>query len=448
MIMKKFLSAFSIFLISLTGISSSVLHEGDPEQSEKFMKFGSPNQLLSGVNIHFTKGREKDLDMIAAAGLKFIRMDLVWHNIERTRGVYSWEDYDELTAGLEKRGINAIYILDYSNPLYEEMVESKDPLTGEEQKGIAAPQHKESVEAFTRWATAAAERYKEKHIIWEIWNEPNITFWRPAPDISQYITLAMSTCKAIKAAVPEAVIIGPATSRIPYEFIETFLASGILRYIDGVSVHPYRDYSLSPESAGTDYDKLNSMIEKHTPPERKNIRLISSEWGYASATKGISTEKQAEFIVRMQLFNLYKGLPVSIWYDWKNDGESPGNFEHNCGTVTYDLKPKPAYNAIQVMNKELKSYTFLKRIDSESSNDFILLFRNDKGNYKMSAWTTEKEHSVFLKSIPGKQNIKAKDGKDQALKLKSQEGSLVLDLTNLPQYITLPKGMEVGQVLP
>ena len=31
-----------------------------------------------GVNIHFVTGHEKDLDMIAAAGFKFIRMDFHW----------------------------------------------------------------------------------------------------------------------------------------------------------------------------------------------------------------------------------------------------------------------------------------------------------------------------------------------------------------------------------
>ena len=48
-----------------------------------------------GVNIHFTRGHEKDLDLIAAAGFKFIRMDLGWSGIERERGTYDWSAYDE-----------------------------------------------------------------------------------------------------------------------------------------------------------------------------------------------------------------------------------------------------------------------------------------------------------------------------------------------------------------
>src|SRR4051812_19914162 len=72
-----------------------------------------------GVNIHFITGQKEDLDMIAAAGFKFIRMDFSWDATEPKRGEYDWKAYDELTANLEKRGIRAIYILDYVNAAYD-----------------------------------------------------------------------------------------------------------------------------------------------------------------------------------------------------------------------------------------------------------------------------------------------------------------------------------------
>ncbi len=97
----------------LSGINTGTSH-AHPAIPEKFVKAG---QICSGVNIHFTTGHEKDLDMIAAAGFRFIRMDFVWHNTEITQGKYNWKEYDELTANLSRRGLNAIYILDYSNPL-------------------------------------------------------------------------------------------------------------------------------------------------------------------------------------------------------------------------------------------------------------------------------------------------------------------------------------------
>ncbi len=402
-------------------------------------KFGPGDKVYSGVNIHFTTGHEKDLDMIASAGFKIIRMDFVWQSTEREKGVYNWSAYDELTANLNKRGIRALYILDYSNSLYEEQTESKDPISGKITKSVAAPHHEESVAAFAKWAAAAALHFRGNNIIWEIWNEPNINFWRPAPDVEQYNRLAAATCKAVRKAVPEAIIIGPATSQLPVPFIEAFLASGVMEYIDAVSVHPYRRYYLSPETAAEDYNKIRELIVKYTPAGKKEIPIISGEWGYSSSSKGVSVETQAAYIVRMQLSNLVYGIPFSIWYDWKNDGPDPEEHEHNFGTVTYDLEPKPAYNAIKYMNEQLKDFIFTRRVDVKRSNDFVLLFRDDKGNRKIVAWTTEVPHSALLDAQEFKlSGMTAKDWSGNELKVRAENGKIVIDLGLLPQYISIP----------
>ena len=142
--MKKFISIASPFLCCLALLSGSVSFGSENKLPQKGTdvrmrsnnvagefngtssknlniapKFGAGNQVCAGVNIHFTGGHEKDLDLIAAAGFKFIRMDFGWQSTEREKGIYNWSAYDELTSNLEKRGMRAIYILDYSNSLYE-----------------------------------------------------------------------------------------------------------------------------------------------------------------------------------------------------------------------------------------------------------------------------------------------------------------------------------------
>jgi hypothetical protein len=408
-------------------------------QSDKPGKFGPGNRILSGVNIHFTKGHETDLDMIAAAGFKIIRMDFGWQSTEREKGVYNWSDYDELTANLDKRGIRALYILDYSNPLYEEQIESKDPISGKITKSVAAPNDPVSVEAFANWAAAAAVHFSGKNIIWEIWNEPNINFWRPAPDVVQYNKLAAATCKAIRKVVPEAIIIGPATSELPVPFIEAFLASGIIENIDAVSVHPYRRYSLSPETAVEDYKKIRELIDRYTPEGKARIPVISGEWGYSSSSKGVAVETQAAYIVRMQLSNMLNGIPFSIWYDWKNDGPDPDEHEHNFGTVTNDLKPKPAYIAIKTLNEQFRDYNFLKRADVKRGNDFVLIFKDAKGNSKIAAWTTEVPHTVILEEADIKvSDASGIDWSGKTFKAKIESGKLVIELSPVPQYIIVP----------
>ncbi len=279
---------------------------------------GLPDLVLPegvGVNIHFVSGHEQDLDMIAAAGFKWVRQDFFWAGTERKKGEYDWAEFDALTTALEKRGLRPYYILDFSNPLYEETVSAINPVTGEAEHTTASPQRPESVAAFARWAAAAAEHFHGRGVIWEIWNEPNITFWRPKPDAAQYTVLALATAKAIRAADPQACVVAPATSTFPWEFLETVLKSGVLEYLDAVSVHPYRE--KQPETAAADFARLRKLIQYYEP-KGKTIPILSGEWGYASSTNGVSQDTQAAYIVRQQLSNLLNDVPVSInlWYDY------------------------------------------------------------------------------------------------------------------------------------
>ncbi|MBI4326896.1 MAG: cellulase family glycosylhydrolase [Chloroflexi bacterium] len=392
-----------------------------------------------GVNIHFTRGHEADLDMIAAAGFKFIRMDFGWGGTERQKGEYDWSAYDELTANLDKRGLRALYILDYSNSLYEETVTSRNPITGQEHKDTASPQHPESVAAFARWAAAAAAHFRGRHILWEIWNEPNISFWKPKPEVQQYNALALATCRAVRAADPQATIIGPATSGFPWPFLEDFFKSGALEHLDAVSVHPYRNYSQPPETAGEDYQKLRALIERYAATaEKKKMPILSGEWGYASHNKGVSLETQAAYIARQQLANLLRGVPLSIWYDWKNDGTDANEREHHFGTVTHDLKPKPAYSAIQTLTRELSGYRVTRRLDVGSDQDFVLLCANAAREQKLAAWTLAAPHPATIDLGLGVESkLPVVVGTVQSPAPKIEGKRLVLDLAPLPKYVPL-----------
>lgn len=393
-----------------------------------------------GVNIHFVTGHERDLDLIAAAGFKFIRMDFVWQATEKERGEYTWSGYDELTANLEKRGLRPLYILDYSHRLYEDAVEARNPISGQQEKNIASPRKPESVAAFAKWAGAAAAHFKGRGVIWEIWNEPNISFWRPTPNVADYNTLALATCKSIRAADPRATIIGPAISGFDPAFMEEFLASGVLEHLDGVSVHPYR--RLPPETAAAEYRKLRDQIDRHAPvAKRGRLPILSGEWGYSTDGKDVSLETQAAYVARQQLFNLLMGVPLSIWYDWKNDGPDPHEREHNFGTVTHDLQPKPAYVAVQTLTRALAGFRVIARHPTGSEDDWVLVLKNAAGETKLAAWTlaanprsiTVRLHSTTTMEFP----LTRSDG--SALKLKADGNQLVLELAASPQYVTLGK---------
>jgi len=378
-----------------------------------------PNSF--GVNIHFT-GEPRDLDLIAEAGFKFIRMDFAWGAIEKEKGIYDFEKsgYDALTEGCLKRGIYPLYILDYSNKLYEE---SNSIRTAEGR------------EAFAKFAETAVKRYEGKEILWEIWNEPNLDqFWKPQPSVDAYSALVEATTSRIKKAVPSATVIAPATSGIPMDWLEACFKKGILDWIDALSVHPYR--TPAPETVIKDYDHLRKLIERYAS-KGKDIPIISGEWGYSIINwdkNRISEEKQAQYLVRMFLINLYQKTLVSIWYDWKNDGTDPNEREHHFGTVTNDLNPKKTYLAMKVLASILDGYSVVERLEFGKDDDYALRLKKDDSE-AIAIWTTSDDHEVTISIKDKKGVVYDMYGEKRISEWKGEK----IMLSQSPQYLIIKR---------
>ena len=377
-----------------------------------------------GVNIHFTDARPGELEMLAAAGFHWVRMDFFWGGIERQKGTYDFSAYDRLLAALEARKMRAIFILDYGNGLYGA------------DSSVATP---ESRRAFSTWAAAAAAHFQGHGILWEIWNEPNGGFWKPKANVDEYTAMALAAAKAIRAAAPGEAIIGPATSGVDQRFIESCFQAGLLDYWDAVSVHPYRQEG--PESATAEYLKLGEMITRYAP-KGKTIPILSGEWGYSSAWQNFDEAAQGQMLAREWLVNLANHIPLSIWYDWHDDGTDRSEPEHHFGTVTHAFhaggspiyEPKPAYLAAKTLTSVLQGFQFNKRLALGRPEDYALLFR--KGDeLRLAVWTTlPQPQPVHIRASPDEFEVITHTG-ERGESIVAKENGLELTPTHAPQYL-------------
>jgi len=331
-----------------------------------------------GVNIHFYEGNEKDWSMIDKSGLGIVRMDVSWAGIEKEKGKYDFSRHDKLIEQLEHRNIRLLFIIDYGNPLYDD--------------GLA-PFSEEGRKAYIRFCSELAERYAGKQIIWELWNEPNMGhFWKPETHVDDYMAWCQAVVPIIREKDKNACIVGPAISSFDIPFLEDCFERGLLDLVDGVTVHPYRNAWLEPETALDEYEIVKTMIEQYKPSNRR-IPVISGEWGYSTST--LPVERQGNYLVRQWISNMMVDIPISIWYDWHDDGQDPENIEHNFGTVFWDYKPKPAFTGMKTFIHELNGYSMAGRISLGKGNDYLVAFIKGN-NIKLTLWTTDESHEISL----------------------------------------------------
>jgi polysaccharide biosynthesis protein PslG len=383
-----------------------------------------------GVNIHFTDPQAGEIEMIAAAGFQWVRMDFVWAVTEKRRGVYDFSEYDRLMTALERHGLRALFILDYGNPLYTH------------EKSVRT---EEARQAFARWAVAAAQHFGGRGVLWEVFNEPNVElFWPPRPNVDEYIALALAVGRSFRAHVPNEKLIGPATNGIDFPFLESCFKAGLLEYWSAVSVHPYRQ--LGPETAVAEYCRLRQLIEMYRPKRDGNqtIPIIAGEWGYSSVWRGMSEPLQAQKLAREFLTNSANHIPLSIWYDWHDDGDDPAEVEHHFGLVEHAYRsaanpvyqPKPSYLAAKTLLQFFGGYSFQRRLAVGRDDDFVLAFSNGK-EQRLAVWTASPTHRLTIMIEPGSYAMTKHTGEDAGAVRSTQTG-LTLEVTASPVYLRRP----------
>ena len=276
-----------------------------------------------GVNVEFYRDAHQQAETMAAAGIRWVRIDLAWSAAETEPGRYDFRIWDRFLDSFEPLGIRVLFILDYGNELYED--------------GFP-PSTEAGRDAFASFAGAASRHFRGR-AAWEIWNEPNLPqYWAGSPDPAAYVALARAAATEIRRGDPEAWILGPSLGGDQFDFayLEATFALGLLDVVDAVSVHPYG--ASHPEAATEFYGDVRRLIARYAP--RRNVPVVVSEWGYPA--EGLGPEGQADFLLRALAVNRKAGIPLTIWYNW----QEPVNPWHSFGLLDVRGQPKPAYRAL------------------------------------------------------------------------------------------------------
>lgn len=336
-----------------------------------------------GVNIHFTHAPPQTGSDIASGGFRFIRMDFMWQYTEKLPGVYDFSEWDGLMLWMEAAGLRGLWVLDYGNPLYD---------------GGLAPHSDAGIAAFARWTAAAVQHFAGHGIVWEIWNEPDGSFWKPHANATAYVALAVAAAHAMRTADPGAVIIAPALAGMEnLPFLLAVLDSPLVaeELIDAISVHPYRN--LVPETVIDEVAAYRLLLRERS----SKLEIVVSEWGYSAEWSDIrwNYDIHARLVARELLVCVSLRIPLQIYYDWQQDCTDPSNAECVFGLRNATTgEPLPGYLAVQTLGSLLGRAQFVERVDLGvlGEGSFVLRFELPSGNPGYAVWSALLSSTVFV----------------------------------------------------
>jgi hypothetical protein len=250
------------------------------------------------------------------------------------------------------------------------------------------------------------KHYKNDIHQWEIWNEPNIFFWQ-GPE-KMYAELLMKSYIAIKDVDSTAQVLGISTSGIDFDYIQKM--QELQAPFDVLTIHPYRSNLVESEFIS----ELKRASDMAVLPGGKRRPVWITEMGWTTYTPHNSwvqegflatpLREQAELIVRTYLSCIISGIdPKVFWYDLRNDGTDPHNFEDNIGIMYQDFTPKPAYIAYSTMTRTLKGMNFIHSLElPHGVYSGLFEDKNDRNIRVIALWSPEDDKSVEIEVASGK----------------------------------------------
>ena len=340
-----------------------------------------------GVNSHVAtrygvyKRQHVPLDMIAGHNVSWIREEFRWDVIQPAPDRWDWGFNDEMVEQATGRGLSILGLLAYG-------VGWASPGSGARGRQLAWTLPGD-LDAYRAYVYTVVSRYRGKVRAWEVWNEPNHpAFWHPQPNAGEYATLLRVAAGAIRDADPGAKVVLGGVSGSDIAYLEQVVAAAGWNAFDILAAHPY----VAPKSperghlANGEIAKLRAFVSRHGAD--KPIWL--TEIGWPTSTPGRwgvgDLGTQADYLVRgMIAASTTPGVERVFWYNWRDDGDDPGNDENKFGLVSSDwATPKPAATALRTLTQRLDNATFVQRLDLMAGNRAVL---NDfEGDQQWHAW--------------------------------------------------------------
>lgn len=325
------------------------------------------------------------------AGVRAIRLDMVWHRVERPAGSFDFGELDAEVAAITAAGLRVIGLLGYGHPAYSTAGGAVERATGGgglPPFGVGSAHYfpPDDPADFARFARETAEHFGDEVLAWEVWNEENEgwRFWAPHEDPAAYADLlcaAYGELKGVDAATPVLFggvfypalpggipgMSGPDFVRAAYE-----ARPRVRECFDAMAYHPYPYPFTSPE---LDVPIRGSVLSaaagmrRAMPPEDRDKPLWITEIGWPTHDRayGVSEEKQAQYVARMQAATFaQEGVPVVNWYTY-GDFEDPSgaNQEAHFGFFDASGEPKPAYKALQTFDDVFRGASFMAHRSEE-----------------------------------------------------------------------------------
>ncbi len=194
--------------------------------------------------------------------VNWVRTDYDWSGIQPNQEKWNYNHLDKLLTISKAANVNILPILDYdvkwAHPAYK------------------------NLDLWAEYVQKTVSRYAKDIRYWEVWNEQN-GFWDKPACGEDYTPLLKRSYEIIKAIDPELQVLYGGTAGVPIGYIEATLKAGAGPCFDIMNVHPY-NWHGTPENMLPQLKQLKELMAKYGVAH-KPIWITEVGWSTAEQNK-------------------------------------------------------------------------------------------------------------------------------------------------------------------
>jgi hypothetical protein len=310
----------------------------------------------------------RDLDMVKAAGMQWVRIDILWDMIEHgCNDCYDFTELDPIIDAINARGLKIIARVDHP------------PAWARQIPAVNGPP--DNIEDYADIIAALTARYTSARLpVLLIWNEPNLSReWgndiinESAADL--YMLMLRRAYEEAKEKDPNITILSAGlsptgtadgTAQPDDVYLQWMYDNGLVYFSDGIGIHA-NAFGLPPEAAlMSDPSRPHPSFYFRRAEQLRDIMVLNGdaakqawimEFGYTSDTvnpsyswHAVDENTKADYIVRALKYAKANWSPwlaeMTVW-SIADPLWNPNMEQYYWAITNPDGTPRPAYTAIQ-----------------------------------------------------------------------------------------------------
>lgn len=359
------------------------------------------------------KLRKPLAQIVRLAGIPWVRERIAWHAVEEQPGKFDWKQYQTVADTLSAEGIHISQIW-HDSPSWANDTKTNLALITD-------------LRDIYRFSKTASAQFANQIQAWEVWNEPDVSFWQGLAD--RFAGVQKAAYLGIKDGNPNALVLNGALCIGVHPFAHNLFENGIIPYMDRFNWHDYALPSTFPMQLREYRRNIAYANLANKPAWLTEAGLPLRKLDKTGIILDEGQRDQCRWVPQSLIMSLVAGVDKTFYFVLPHYLENGNQF----GLLHPDLSPYPGFLALSACANILGETEYRGAYNLNIPNITALVFQT-KHNQILILWSNSNQE-ITIPVNSKLRDIKQLNIFGKQTRVESNNGKLRISVSPETSYL-------------